>query len=248
VEISQFIDHLVEQGHALAGSAEKAGLDADVPSCTDWQVRDMLQHTGQVHRWAMSYVTTGRTTPPGEGDSLAAPPGDDELIEWFRDGHAHLVEALRSAPDDLDCWAFLPAPSPRAFWARRQAHETAIHRADADAAAGAPTSYDATFAADGVEELLFGFYARPRGRLVSDPPIALALRADDTGDAWTMTIGPESRSTVREASADAHCTVTATAADLYLLLWNRRDVAGLDIHGDPAVLNLWREKAKIAFR
>lgn len=247
METVQFIDQLVEQGHALAASAEKAGLAAHVPTCTDWLVRDLVQHVGQVHRWAMSYVATGRTTPPGEGDSPALPPGDDELLEWFRTGHAELVEALRSAPDDLDCWAFLRAPSPLAFWVRRQAHETAIHRADADAAAGVATSYNATFAADGVEELLFGFYGRPRGRLVSDPAITLALRAADAGNAWTMTIGPESRSTTREADAGADCTVTADAGDLYLLLWNRREAEGLDVDGDPAVLGLWREKARVSF-
>ena len=43
---------------------------------------------------------------------------------------------LRSAPADLDCFTFLPAESARHFWARRQAHETAIHRVDAENAAG----------------------------------------------------------------------------------------------------------------
>jgi uncharacterized protein (TIGR03083 family) len=248
VETSQFIDHLVEQAHALAASAEKTGLDSDVPTCPGWAVRDLLQHIGQVHRWATSYLMTGRTEPPNAADSLAEPPDDDELVNWFRSGHADLVDALRSAPDDVDCWAFLPAPNPRAFWARRQAHETAIHRADADAAAGIPTSYDQTFAVDGIEELLFGFYARPRGRLVADPPIALALRAADTGHAWTMTIGPESRSASREADDDADCTVSAIAQDLYLLLWNRRSADGLDISGDRAALTLWQEKATIAWR
>ena len=246
MDVAAHIDQLVSQGHALAASAEKAGLDADVPTCPDWKVRDLVQHIGQVHRWATSYVATGRTTPPGDGDSFTEPPRDDELLEWFRAGHAAVVEALQSAPDDLDCWAFLPAPSPRAFWARRQAHETAIHRADADAAAGVATSYDGNFAADGIDELLLGFFARPRGRLVSDPPVRLGLRASDTDDAWTMTIGPESRTTTRERS-DADCTVCAEAAELYLLMWNRRPPDGLDVAGDRSLLDLWTERAQVKF-
>jgi uncharacterized protein (TIGR03083 family) len=247
VDITTHISALEDEGTLLAEAAAKAGLDAQVPSCPDWQVRDLVQHVGQVHRWAHSYVSTGRTTPPDANDSPATPPGDDDLLDWFNDGHRALVTALREAPGDLDCWAFLAAPSPRAFWARRQAHETAIHRADAQLAAGMRPDYDAAFAADGTDELLLGFLARPRGRLVSDPRVRLGLRADDTGDVWTMTIGPESRDTVR-AAQDADCTVTGRAADLYQLLWNRGDATACKVEGDSSLLELWRDNAKITWR
>ena len=49
--------------------------------------------------------------------------------------NANLIEALDSASPDLEAWTFLPAPSPLAMLARRQAHETAIHRYDAESAA-----------------------------------------------------------------------------------------------------------------
>jgi len=147
----------------------------------------------------------------------------------------------------MQCWAFLPAPSPRAFWARRQAHETAIHRTDAELAAGSAPTFDGAFAADGLDELLFGFFARPRGRLVADPAVRLGLRATDTGDAWTITIGPDARTTVR-AAAEADCIVSGTASDLYLLLWNRRPPSACCVEGDDRVLDLWREKATISWR
>lgn len=247
MDIATHLQALEAEGPRLFEAAASAGLDAGVPSCPGWQVRDLVQHVGQVHRWALSYVATGRTTPPNEHDSPAAPPPDAQLLDWFRDGHAELVKALANAGEDLQCWAFLPAPSPRAFWARRQAHETAVHRADAQLAAGTEPSYDAAFAADGVEELLFGFFARPRGRLLADPAVRLGLRASDTGDAWTMTIGPDARSASR-GSDDADCVVTGTAADLYLLLWNRADRHRCRIDGDTAVLDLWRDTATITWR
>lgn len=247
MDIATHLDTLQSEGALLAESAAAASLDAAVPSCPGWQVRDLVQHVGQVHRWAHSYVSTGRTSPPNEQDSPATPPADDQLLEWFRTGHKELLSALRNAPDDLNCWAFLPAPSPRAFWARRQAHETAIHRADAQLAAGSQPDYAPAFAADGVEELLFGFYARPRGRLHSEQPVRLGLQASDTADAWTMTIGPDSRSTVPGVQ-DADCTVTGRAADLYLLLWNRADPGGCTVDGDTGLLDLWRDTAKITWR
>jgi uncharacterized protein (TIGR03083 family) len=247
MDIATHLDTLEREGQLLLEAATSAGLDAAVPTCAPWQVRDLVQHVGQVHRWALSYVGTGRATPPDETDQPAAPPADDQLLEWFRDGHAELLKTLQSAPDDLQCWAFLPAPSPRAFWARRQAHETAIHRADAQRAAGDEPSYDARFAADGIEELLFGFFARARGRLVSDPPVRLGLRAADTADAWTMTIAPDSRTAARDAG-DGDCVVTGPAAHLYLLLWNRGGVDQCRVDGDIGVLELWHDKAKISWR
>ena len=36
----------------LVAVAERAGMDAPVPSCPDWHVADLLEHIGRVHRWA----------------------------------------------------------------------------------------------------------------------------------------------------------------------------------------------------
>ena len=42
-------------------------------------------------------------------------------------------------------------------WARRQAHETAIHRYDAESASGDVNGFDLDFAVDGIDEILVGF-------------------------------------------------------------------------------------------
>lgn len=248
MDLATHLAFLDKEGASLRTAAERAGLDAAVPSCPGWRVRELVQHVGQVHRWATSYVVTARTTPPNEHDSPAEPPSaDDDVLPWFTEGHAALVQALRDADDGLDCWAFLPAPSPRAFWTRRQAHETTVHRTDVELAAGMKPTCEPGLAADGIDELLFGFFARPRGRLLADPAVRLGLRGTDTGDAWTMTIGPDARSATRDAG-EADCVVSGPAADLYLLLWNRLDASGCDVDGDASVLQLWREKAHITWR
>jgi uncharacterized protein (TIGR03083 family) len=248
MDLPTHLHHLAAQGRDLADAATTAGLDTRVPTCPEWSVRDLVTHTGQVHRWATSYVETGRPTPPGPGDEPAVAPTDDILVQWFRDGHDALVAALHRAPADLACWSFLPAPSPRQFWARRQAHETTIHRVDADHAAGREPLVDPLLAADGIDELLHGFFARPQGRLVADPTRRLAVNTSDTNDAWTITIGPAGRTTTSHADEDADCTVTADAASLYLLLWNRYSGADLDVRGDATLLDLWRDKAQITWR
>src|SRR6516164_4788048 len=138
-DVPGYIGALRRQGELLTGAAQRAGLAAAVPSCPGWAVRDLLKHTGYVHRWATGFVAEGLTRPGGasEEEILGQGPADAELPGWFREGHAALVRALGAADPGLNCWAFLPAPSPLAFWARRQAHETAIHRVDAELAAGA---------------------------------------------------------------------------------------------------------------
>lgn len=247
MRIDEYVAVLDRDGRELADVAERAGVDAAVPTCPGWRVRDLLAHLGGVHRWAASYVTTGRDRPVTAEEQAAyfVPVPDDELVDWFRDGHRALVDTLARADETVTCWTFLPgAASPVVFWARRQAHETAIHRADAESAIGAVPAWDPAFAADGVDELFNGFFSRPRGRLVADPARSLAVAATDADSAWTMIIGPDGRRVV-PGEDPADLTVTGPANDLYLLLWNRRGAEGLDVHGDRAVLDLWREQARV---
>jgi uncharacterized protein (TIGR03083 family) len=209
-DVSGYVGALRRQGELLADAAQQAGLAAAVPSCPGWAVRDLLKHTGYVHRWATGFVAEGLTRPGGasEEEILGQGPADAELPGWFREGYAALVRALGAAGPGLNCWAFLPAPSPLAFWARRQAHETAIHRVDAEqaaagtaghaastgqpastgrpasaaghAASGNGTAFEPAFAADGVDELMMGFLARSikRGNWAGLGG-SLAIHADD---------------------------------------------------------------------
>lgn len=170
---------------------------------------------------------------------VGAWPTDDELVHWFRLGHAALVEALEAAPPDLQCWTFLPAPTPLAMWARRQAHETAIHRVDTELAAGtASAAFTPAFAADGVDELLTCFVPRRSATLRVEQPAALAVCCSDHDAAWVLRLGPDGVTVERAAAATAateDCTVRGTAADLYLALWNRAGPEALVVGGDTAV-------------
>ena len=255
MEPEEHIAALEKDGTLLAAAAGRAGLAAPVPSCPAWHVGDLLRHIGYVHRWAAGYVRDGRSEMGedlAEDEVLRAGPGDADVLGWFRDGHAELVRALRSADHGLNCWTFLPAPSPLAFWARRQAHETAIHRVDAEGAAGEVSPFPAPFAADGIDELIMGFWARGRAR--ADRQCALLVQATDTGGEWLVDVGAgtaERRPTAAApAAAAADCVVTGPAAELYLLLWNRLPHPGqgpdaMAVSGDPAALRLWQDLMKV---
>jgi uncharacterized protein (TIGR03083 family) len=250
VDVDRHLEWLDREGTALGDAADGVDPDAPVGIVPDWSLREVVRHIGGIHRWAATMVREARTERWNTTllDVVGgAWPDDDELVDWYRVGLAALVGAIRAAPPDLDCWAFLPAPSTRAFWARRQAHETAIHRADAQSCTGAVTGYDAEFAADGVDEVLFGF-AQRRNDLPGDPPV-LRLEATDVDRVWTARLGPERVDAATDAEAAvtpvADCTVRAPASDLYLLLWNRRHATADEVTGDPSVVDVWRGAVRV---
>jgi uncharacterized protein (TIGR03083 family) len=234
-------------------------MGATVPACPGWRVADLLRHTSYVHRWAAGIVAQRLTRPPEdlpEEEILRLGPGDGELVSWFRDGHAALLQTLEQAPPDLECWAFLRAPSPLAFWARRQAHETAIHRVDAEQAAAAADSgaeadlrFEPGFAADGVDELIMGFLSRGIRR-GSWPGLGggLAVNAADAGPGQDWLVeGQDGTASVARGTGPAGCVVTGGARDLYLLLWNRGGADRLRVDGDPAILAAFGQQLQISW-
>lgn len=245
METAEFVRTLDREGRLLAAAAEEAGVDANVPTCPDWQVRDLLRHTGAVHRWATAFVAQSLTSPRplGDGPALDGP----ELLTWYRDSHRHLVDTLTAAAPDVTCWTFLPVPnqSPLAFWARRQAHETTVHRFDAESArGGTPTAIATEFAVDGIDELLRGFHARSRSRVRTEEPRVLRVRASDTDAVWTVRLSAEPPVTTPDAAGgDADAEVAGPATQLYLALWNRLPVPS--VTGDTSLAALWRERSAI---
>ncbi|MBA0125963.1 maleylpyruvate isomerase family mycothiol-dependent enzyme [Haloechinothrix sp. YIM 98757] len=247
MDVSELIATLESEGHRLARAAERVGVDADVPTCPGWRVRDLLLHIGGVHRWAGTVVTEPRREPlhlERAEDISAHLPADAELIDWFRRGHTDLLKALRNAPEDLRCWAFLTAPTPLAFWARRQAHETTVHRVDVESADGAVEPVGPDVATDGIDELLGAFVPRDRTGLHSDPPTSMSVRTTDTGACWLLHVssGPV---TVERSQAPADTVVSGAASDVYLALWNRLPLTALDVAGSAELPRRWPEAVRI---
>jgi uncharacterized protein (TIGR03083 family) len=251
--LSEHLDVLASSGTRLADLALDAGLDALVPTCPDWTVDALVAHQAMVHRWAAAHV---------RGDDPDAVPDDttirattDDLVEFYREGHRALLAAFRDAAPDLEAITFLnDAPPPREFWARRQAHETTIHMVDAFAASVGrlPTSndigVDAPVAIDGIDELLRGFLTRGRSKLYDGTEYTVVVAPIDSDRRWIVNVAE--RLTVQPDGADpnvgdADATLSGTAAQLYLALWNRGDQVVADGRAD--LLERWRVSQRISW-
>jgi uncharacterized protein (TIGR03083 family) len=225
---------------AFARHAQEAGLDVPVPTCPDWTVRRLIGHQGMVHRWAAANLR-GKTIEidATERAGRRAP----SPVDWLRDGAIDLVAAITTAPDDVQTVVFLnDAPGPRAFWARRQCHETTIHSVDALAAAlgryptAADTAIDPAVALDGIDELLAGFMTRNKSRLRSETPMVVGVVAEESSSGWLVEVGP-APAVVTVVPGDEvadRCDVRleGPAVAVYLTLWNRSDELDL--------VDLWR--------
>ena len=249
MQVAAHVEVLWSEGERMVAATRAADPGSPVPTCPEWSVRDLVRHTGGVQRWATGYVAEARTeySPIDLDELVGGWPDDTDLADWFAAGHAGLVATLAAAPPDLECWTFLAAPSPLAMWARRQAHETAIHRVDTQLSAGTELSpFPAPFAADGVDELLTCFVPRRSTKLRADTPTTFGVRCTDDPAAWVLDIGLEGVTAVRgDGSGDAACTLSGRAADLYLALWNRGGAGALEVAGDRAVLDLFLDGAQV---
>lgn len=249
------LDLLAAEGK-LTVDACTGHLDEAVPFCPAWTGRDLALHLAGVFRWVTTMVANRMPEPPDK-DLRAAlytdpNPADDAgvvgRLQLALDG---VVDVLRVGPPDLECWQIWPGQSPRDFWIRRQLHETLVHRVDAqnlgrseaDAITGA--DLDSVIAADGVDEMMLGFSGRYR-KLRHPEPVTLAVQATDVAAAWWATIGPERLDTGRGAAPGAAgAALTGAAGELLLWLWNRRSAAGLEVSGDPTVLEIWTSNAHL---
>ncbi|TQL75287.1 uncharacterized protein (TIGR03083 family) [Stackebrandtia endophytica] len=249
----EHIDALRREGALLAEVADEVGIHAPVPTCPNWTIRDLLWHTGTVHRWARTIVEQRRTEEPAETEMarIAGPiPDDALLVEWYRESHAQLVRTLSNAPPDLACWQFLNAASPLEFWTRRQAHETAIHRVDAESARGDEISpVGEQFASDGIDELVKGFHSRKKSRVRSATNRILRLRATDEpiGRDWYLHISPEPLATTHAPYGTVDCTLSGPVELIYLALWNRCRVDDLTVDGDATLVKLWQETSAVTW-
>jgi len=252
LSLEQHLVALDVAARAMVDRAVAAGLSAKVPTCPRWDVTKLLAHQTMVHRWATAQV---------RGDDPAGVPDEVELLELVRQrpavviaGADELVDVLETASDDLEALTFLnDAPPPRQFWARRQAHETTIHAVDALAAqlGRVPTAGEAAIgpelAADGIDELLRGFFTRGRSKLFAGTPFSFAVLPDDIDRRWIVRV--DERLTVDDGDPrpdGVASTWTATAAQLYLGLWNRG--REMTVGGDADIAGRWRASQRVRWR
>ena len=238
MELDAYLAVIASEAARMVAVAVEAGLDANTPTCPTWNIRRLVLHTGEVHRWATA-VVAGRHISLANvpADSLGTLPSDDETLAWFRDGVAKLIDTLATADQSVEYDAFLnDPPTPRLlFWARRQAMEISIHRVDAESAVARCTPFPPKVAADGIDEFLTGFITRGKGAVHRDTPQTIGVVPDDVDERWAVTISDGPIVTERK-QGKADCTVTGPASDIFTALWNRPASDAMNVEGDTTLI------------
>ena len=256
LEPPRVLELITADAARVAGLIAEADPDRRVPSCPDWTLAELVAHLGEVHRWATAIVTR---LPQRRIELTAEEAGFPEswgaASAWVAEGAAALVEALAAADLDAPCYAWGGEQSVR-WWLRRQLHETAIHRVDAElAVTGAPGELDPAVAVDNIDEFLtnlpYTARFRPKVRELHGDGETIHLHATDLDASelpgeWLITLEPDgfrwSHAHVKGAAA-----VRGTAGELALWINHRiPDAApGLERLGEEPLLNHWG--AKTAF-
>lgn len=234
----EYVAAIRADGAALAGAATKAGIDTQVPSCPLWSVADLLGHVGRLHRW-VAQITIDSATERGAHWSEAEPPAAEERIAWFADGVSILADALAAAGPDVNLWSWTPDETS-GFWARRQANETAMHRFDAQLAAGTTEPIGHALAVDGIDELFELIPFWPLGDRVRGAGETLHFHCTDGAGEWLVQLGADELIVTRE-HAKGDVAARGTASDLLLFLYGRVGVDRLEVFGDGSLLTRWRE-------
>jgi uncharacterized protein (TIGR03083 family) len=235
----RFLQCLDADYRRIRDIAASADLSAPVPSCPEWTVKDLVQHT------AMVYLHKVKATELGREDMADWPPdlsGFDTPVAAFEDAYAQLTNmfATHDATDHSGTW--YDGDQTVGFWIRRMAQETVIHRRDAELAVGDPTPADPELALDGIAELLDIFIAYPTHKWNAECQNFLAPADGDTvlvdasGTSWLARVTTAGVEIAHPADATtATVTVRGGPSDVLFRLWNRQTASDgpVDVRGEP---------------
>ena len=234
----------------LAGIVAGEPETRPIPTCPEWTLRQLTTHVGRAQRWAAEIVTRRsrdfiafRDVPDGRlPDDPAARP------DWLNAGASRLIDAVRAGGAE-QVWTFA-GMRPGGFWARRMAHETAVHLADAELAVGREIRIAADLAADGIDEWLWLTVTDPGDQLpLRDEGQTLHVHATDGGldgaGEWLVR-RIASGLALERGHARADVAVRGPATPLFLGLLRRLPLAepGVQVLGDEALLGYWLENTR----
>jgi uncharacterized protein (TIGR03083 family) len=242
VNFEDHVEAIRVEGAAFSAELRHAELAAPVPSCPEWAIEDLVRHLGRVHRWTASIVEQRaqeriRTADRGPDDVNA-------LASWFDDGVAHLVSVLQSTGPEVAIWTWGPGGTS-GWWARRQAHETAVHRWDAQGASGRPEPIAPLLAVDATDEFFDNFTAVLgfEERELGGSGETIHLHCTDTAGEWLLHLDPDVLR-VERLHAKGDVAARGAASNLALFVLGRVDPDQLDVFGDGTLLQRWQELAR----
>ena len=239
----ELIDALRREGEALG---EVPLADVDVPTCPEWSLPQLITHVGEAHRFQEAQLRAPspdrlvRADRAGELDL-------DGIDDWYHTGFESLLATLAGTDPDQPTPTWF-GPRPATFWARRAAHETAIHRWDAEAAVSAASELVPDQAIDALSELL-GVFAP----VLFDPSgwagdaATIHLHATDVDGEWLIGMGPDGL-VVEHRHEKGDVAARGTASDLVLMMMGRVPPARLEVFGEASVIDRWHRMVQLRGR
>ncbi|MEU8421534.1 maleylpyruvate isomerase family mycothiol-dependent enzyme [Micromonospora sp. NPDC048835] len=237
-----WIGSLRTEAPAFAAAVAEAPPETPVLSCPGWTVNDLTLHMAGIYLWVSSFVGSGQATQPPRREELGADPGVNALQLW-QQGYDRLMTLFDGLDPEAPAWNWAPQPKKAGFWPRRMAHETAVHRWDAQLAIAAGDPVEAKLAADGVSEVLDTWLPAGRRQVPGDWHGVVQLCATDAAQDWYLRLRGEGVALLDTATIFDHddhharAQVSGTASDLLLALWGRVSFETLDVVGDRNLLN-----------
>ncbi|MEU2616139.1 maleylpyruvate isomerase family mycothiol-dependent enzyme [Micromonospora sp. NPDC007271] len=236
-----WIGALRTEGPTFAAAVAEAPPETPVLSCPGWTVTDLAHHLAGMYVWTRTVVTAGTTTRPVRED--VTPPAGLPPAEWYRQEYDQLMALFEGLDPEAPAWNFAPQPKKAGFWPRRAAHETAVHRWDAQLAIGAGEPIEAKLAADGVSEVLDTWLPAGRRTQAGQWHGVVQLTATDAAQDWYLRLRGEGVALLDTATIldhddhHARAQVVGTASDLLLALMGRISFDALGVAGDRRLLD-----------
>lgn len=223
---------------ARLAEAARLGLSEPVPSCPGWTVDSLLLHVATVYLHKIEVLRLGARPEPW-------PPNldDRETLELYDETRGAIVEALQQAGTELPTWTFSPTDETSAFWYRRMALETVVHRVDAELAHDVVTPVDRDLALDGIDEILTLMLGGPwweEGD--TEHPVDATIRITADGRSWTIRLDATSVTVTPNADGDVDAEVFGDPGDLFLWLWGRHDLSMEQSAGDDDAVRAFRAR------